>query len=70
MMIDGKLCTPQCLGNTAGWKCDRCLSGFWGNPFSGKCKACDCNEHGALGPNCDPQTGQCLCRDGMECYIY
>ena len=26
----------QCLGNTAGWKCDRCLEGFYGNPFSGK----------------------------------
>ncbi len=27
-----------CTGNTDGWKCDKCKQGFWGNPFSGKCK--------------------------------
>lgn len=34
----------QCLGNTAGWKCDKCLDGFWGNPFSGKCKGKTCGQ--------------------------
>jgi len=27
-----------CLGNTGGWKCDQCLPGFWGDPFSGQCQ--------------------------------
>ena len=28
----------KCLGNTAGWKCDQCLEGHYGNPLSGECK--------------------------------
>ena len=52
----------KCLGNTGGWNCHQCLEGFYGNPLSGQCKACDCNRYGALSKDCDPVTGQCLCK--------
>ena len=52
----------KCLGNTAGWKCEKCLEGHYGNPLSGECKACSCNEYGSKSARCDELNGQCRCK--------
>ncbi|XP_016001055.2 laminin subunit gamma-1 [Rousettus aegyptiacus] len=57
----------KCIYNTAGVYCDRCRSGFFGNPLApnpaDKCKACNCNPYGTTQQqsNCNPVTGQCEC---------
>ncbi|KAI5089365.1 laminin subunit gamma-3, partial [Silurus meridionalis] len=59
----------KCLGHTAGDRCEKCQSGYYGNaldrslrPFQ-KCLPCVCNPAGTLGSvnKCDPRTGRCLC---------
>ena len=60
----------QCLGNTDGWSCNQCKEGYYGNPLSGQCKACDCNKYGSLSSECDPITGSCGCKNkyvGRRC---
>ena len=52
-----------CLGNTGGWHCDTCLPGYYGNPGDGFCKPCECNKYGSQTAQCDPRTGQCLCKE-------
>ena len=52
-----------CLGNTGGWHCDTCLAGYYGNPGDGYCKPCECNMYGSQSQECDPRTGQCLCKE-------
>lgn len=57
----------KCIYNTAGFYCDRCKEGFFGNPLApnpaDKCKACDCNPYGTVRQQsgCNPVTGQCEC---------
>ncbi|XP_051697393.2 laminin subunit gamma-1 isoform X1 [Oryctolagus cuniculus] len=57
----------KCIYNTAGFYCDRCKDGFFGNPLApsptDKCRACDCNPYGTLRQQggCNPVTGQCAC---------
>ncbi|XP_023387000.1 laminin subunit gamma-1 isoform X2 [Pteropus vampyrus] len=57
----------KCIYNTAGFYCDRCKNGFFGNPLApnpaDKCKACNCNPYGTTQQqsNCNPVTGQCEC---------
>ncbi|KAK1329285.1 hypothetical protein QTO34_011466 [Cnephaeus nilssonii] len=57
----------KCIYNTAGFYCDRCKDGFFGNPLApnpaDKCKACDCNPYGTSRQQsgCSPVTGQCDC---------
>ncbi|KAF4018641.1 hypothetical protein G4228_010087 [Cervus hanglu yarkandensis] len=57
----------KCIYNTAGFYCDRCKDGFFGNPLApnpaDKCKACDCNPYGTVKQqsSCNPVTGQCEC---------
>ncbi|XP_025061969.1 laminin subunit gamma-2 isoform X2 [Alligator sinensis] len=59
----------KCLYNTAGFHCDRCKDGFFGNPLASnpedKCRACNCNSIGS-----EPQTcrsdGSCICNPGFE----
>ncbi|KAM5148303.1 laminin subunit gamma-1 [Mantella aurantiaca] len=57
----------KCIYNTAGFYCDRCRDGFYGNPLGPtpdqKCKACSCNAFGtAKSQNtCNQVTGQCEC---------
>uniref|UniRef100_A0A8C0WK76 Laminin subunit gamma-1 n=1 Tax=Castor canadensis TaxID=51338 RepID=A0A8C0WK76_CASCN len=66
----------KCIYNTAGFYCDRCKDGFFGNPLapnpSDKCKACDCNPYGTVKQQsgCNPVTGQCECLphvSGRDC---
>uniref|UniRef100_A0A2K6F143 Laminin subunit gamma-1 n=1 Tax=Propithecus coquereli TaxID=379532 RepID=A0A2K6F143_PROCO len=57
----------KCIYNTAGFYCDRCKDGFFGNPLApspaDKCRACNCNPYGTAKQqsSCNPVTGQCEC---------
>lgn len=56
-----------CLHNTAGYFCDVCKRGYYGNAKNQTCKPCDCY---ALGTNdtsspCDATTGQCPCKPNV-----
>uniref|UniRef100_A0A8C5EZ66 Laminin subunit gamma-1 n=1 Tax=Gopherus evgoodei TaxID=1825980 RepID=A0A8C5EZ66_9SAUR len=57
----------KCIYNTAGFYCDRCKDGFFGNPLASspevKCKACSCNPYGTVNQqtSCSQVTGQCEC---------
>ncbi|KAF2984592.1 hypothetical protein EK904_003538 [Melospiza melodia maxima] len=59
----------KCLHNTAGFYCDRCKDGFFGNPLasdpSDKCRACDCDSVGAEPLKCR-SDGSCICKPGFE----
>ncbi|KAK3888300.1 hypothetical protein Pcinc_007633, partial [Petrolisthes cinctipes] len=60
----------RCIGNTAGWHCDRCKENYFGDARRGQCVSCMCNALGSLSSQCDPSTGQCQCRNlftGRQC---
>lgn len=48
-------------GNTEGWRCERCKSGYWGDPLRG-CELCNCHQLGSVSNVCDVVNGQCLCQ--------
>ncbi|CAH0546889.1 unnamed protein product [Brassicogethes aeneus] len=58
----------RCIHNTAGFHCDECLVGHYGNPILPEgCKICECyhlgtqaNNDGA--PICDQSSGSCVCK--------
>lgn len=48
-----------CRDLTTGPHCDRCVTGYWGNPVNGgKCQSCICN---GKAKQCHPETGKCFC---------
>uniref|UniRef100_A0A8R1I6V3 Laminin-like protein epi-1 n=2 Tax=Caenorhabditis japonica TaxID=281687 RepID=A0A8R1I6V3_CAEJA len=56
-------CPPHVEGQT----CDKCVSNAFGyDPLIG-CQKCGCHPQGSEGGNlvCDPESGQCLCRESM-----
>nr|XP_009670977.1 PREDICTED: laminin subunit gamma-2 [Struthio camelus australis] len=59
----------KCIYNTAGFYCDRCKEGFFGNPLApnpaDKCRACNCNSVGAEPLKCR-SDGSCVCKPGFE----
>ncbi|NXC41082.1 LAMC2 protein, partial [Penelope pileata] len=59
----------KCIYNTAGFYCDRCKDGFFGNPLApnpaDKCRACSCNSVGAEPLMCR-NDGSCICKPGFE----
>ncbi|NXX96248.1 LAMC2 protein, partial [Centropus bengalensis] len=59
----------KCIYNTAGFYCDRCKDGFFGNPLApdpaDKCRACTCNSAGAEPLECR-SDGSCVCKPGFE----
>ncbi|NXF03389.1 LAMC2 protein, partial [Smithornis capensis] len=59
----------KCIYNTAGFYCDRCKDGFFGNPLApdpaDKCRACACNSVGAEPLKCR-SDGSCICKPGFE----
>ncbi|XP_050163325.1 laminin subunit gamma-2 [Myiozetetes cayanensis] len=59
----------KCIHNTAGFHCDRCKDGFFGNPLApdpaNKCRACACNSVGAEPLKCR-SDGSCICKPGFE----
>eukprot|EP00079_Xenopus_tropicalis_P035929 XP_017949700.1 PREDICTED: laminin subunit alpha-2 isoform X3 [Xenopus tropicalis] len=58
-------CTACPLGYE-GQYCERCASGYTGNPGvpGGSCQECECNPYGSLSMICHPTTGQCTCKTG------
>ncbi|EHA97485.1 Laminin subunit alpha-4, partial [Heterocephalus glaber] len=51
----------NCLGNTTGFKCERCAPGYFGDARTAKnCAVCNCG-----GGPCDSVTGECL-EEGFE----
>ncbi|PNJ81312.1 LAMA1 isoform 6 [Pongo abelii] len=61
-----------CLLGYEGKHCERCSSGYYGNPQTpgGSCQKCDCNPHGSVHGDCDRTSGQCVCRlgaSGLRC---
>ncbi|NWV77937.1 LAMC2 protein, partial [Dasyornis broadbenti] len=59
----------KCIYNTAGFYCDRCKDGFFGNPLApdpaDKCRACACDSVGAEPLKCR-NDGSCICKPGFE----
>ncbi|NXN29400.1 LAMC2 protein, partial [Nycticryphes semicollaris] len=59
----------KCIYNTAGFYCDRCKDGFFGNPLASdpadKCRACACDFAGAEPLKCG-SDGSCICKPGFE----
>uniref|UniRef100_A0ABM5F750 Laminin subunit gamma-3 isoform X1 n=1 Tax=Pogona vitticeps TaxID=103695 RepID=A0ABM5F750_9SAUR len=57
---DTGLC--QCLHNTEGPSCERCVAGFYGSPFLGSfndCKPCPCPAQGPC--TTIPESGEVVC---------
>ncbi|XP_029698573.1 laminin subunit alpha-1 isoform X2 [Takifugu rubripes] len=60
----GKVVCDQCQEGHTGSNCERCASGFYGNPraANGTCVRCDChgNVNASEAGHCDVITGECL----------
>ncbi|XP_043463177.1 laminin subunit gamma-1 [Leptopilina heterotoma] len=62
----------KCVNNTAGFHCDECLRGYYGDALSNKkedsCKLCQCFAPGSLELDdgsvapCDQLSGHCSCK--------
>lgn len=68
----------KCIGHTAGFFCDRCRDGYYGNALAAspahKCRACSCSPLGTQGQqtSCAPVTGLCPCLprvSGRDCSL-
>uniref|UniRef100_A0A663M1F7 Laminin subunit alpha-2 n=1 Tax=Athene cunicularia TaxID=194338 RepID=A0A663M1F7_ATHCN len=59
-------CTA-CPPGYEGQYCERCSSGYVGNPQTpgGSCQECECDQYGSLPVPCDPVTGRCTCKPGF-----
>ncbi|KAL1287376.1 LAMA1 [Ovibos moschatus] len=55
-----------CFVGYEGQYCERCSSGYYGNPRmpGGTCQRCDCSPHGSVHSDCDRGSGQCVCLPG------
>ncbi|XP_044239068.3 laminin subunit alpha-1 isoform X2 [Ursus arctos] len=61
-----------CVLGYEGQYCERCSSGYHGNPRApgGTCQRCDCSPRGSVHGDCDRRSGQCVCRlgaTGLRC---
>ncbi|XP_072275869.1 laminin subunit gamma-2 [Pyxicephalus adspersus] len=59
----------KCIYNTAGFYCDRCKEGYFGNPMDpnpqNKCRECYCHPVGSRQGSCQAD-GLCLCKPGFS----
>lgn len=52
-------CHQPCFDFTEGPNCDKCISGYYGDPSNGGlCKPCRCNGHAQT---CNSENGKCHC---------
>ncbi|XP_037318073.2 netrin-4 [Pungitius pungitius] len=67
----------DCLHNTEGRRCDACKAGFYRDPerphtAPDSCRPCSCHPlgstpfHLAGGSLCDPSSGNCICKPGVD----
>eukprot|EP00058_Branchiostoma_floridae_P024730 XP_002610220.1 hypothetical protein BRAFLDRAFT_76999 [Branchiostoma floridae] len=59
----------QCRLNSGvgGRACDECLPEYFNfDPGSGSCSPCGCDPAGSTNTSCNPNTGQCECKDFVE----
>lgn len=52
----------DCKEGYAGALCDVCADNYYGDPITGTCEKCECNDNIDITKpgNCDPYTGKCL----------
>uniref|UniRef100_A0A3P8RYW1 Usherin n=1 Tax=Amphiprion percula TaxID=161767 RepID=A0A3P8RYW1_AMPPE len=56
----------ECKPGVGGQRCDSCGSGLYGLRPEGFCAPCNCSHEGTVpGTDCDPYTGQCVCKACM-----
>lgn len=56
---DAKTCKQPCGNLTTGQNCERCKTGYWGNPVNGGvCQKCECNGQAT---HCHHETAKCFC---------
>lgn len=60
----------RCTGNTDGFNCEKCKSGYYGDALStDKCKSCQCfppgTEQRNSVPTCNSNTGECECKESV-----
>ena len=62
--------TQQCIckRDVEGARCDQCKPGFHSLSFSNEtgCQQCDCGTGGFSPLPCNPETGQCYCKEGFS----
>ncbi|EDO39502.1 predicted protein [Nematostella vectensis] len=59
----------QCLYNTAGFNCERCKPGYFGDAIARNCTSCVCDKKGTnpgFHYSCNHKTGQCNCLPDVE----
>ncbi|MBZ3888985.1 Laminin subunit alpha-1 [Sciurus carolinensis] len=63
---DGDFRCDACTQGYEGQYCERCASGYHGDPRTpgGSCQKCDCSPQGSVHSDCDRMSGQCTCRPG------
>ncbi|RMC15508.1 hypothetical protein DUI87_07700 [Hirundo rustica rustica] len=56
-----------CKEGYTGARCERCATGYFGNPqkYGGFCQKCNCNNNGQLA-SCDHLTGECFNNDPKD----
>ncbi|RXM36346.1 Laminin subunit alpha-2 [Acipenser ruthenus] len=61
----------KCREGFGGQYCESCSDGYFGDAIVAKnCQPCQCNNNGSMSEVCNPQTGQCECRQhvvGKQC---
>ena len=52
----------RCLNNTAGFECEVCAPGYFGDALSDTCSPCLCDPLGREDNICEPSSGVCTCK--------
>ncbi|KAI6646731.1 Laminin beta/gamma [Oopsacas minuta] len=53
----------MCLNNTAGFECELCAPGYYGDALLDTCAPCQCNRLGREDNVCDQRSGVCSCKE-------